>query len=311
VRCGVYDLCVVVDARTWREVRSLVARELGEQVYDAHPLTAMRRSRMTWTARVRGIGPIVVKVRASDDGRAQEKTQWCAEHLPILAARGYPVPTILWQGMVNDDWHMFVQNQLPGRPLTALDGPMLKATLHLVELQADAGIAAGDRDFTGYVSNVLFNDWDNVWADAAQACAMAGELCARLRRWLQPVWGLRLPPVDYTHNDLNLSNILTDGRGITGVVDWDEFGLGSRALDLVVLAVDAERLGNHRAADHLLARAAQIDGDDGLRCLVSYRAIAGLAHLTQERQAYGNSLADAVCVAISAILDRLQTTSSG
>ncbi len=225
------------------------------------------------------------------------------------ASLGTVLWIILWQGMVNDDWHMFVQNQLPGRP--ALDGPMLKATLHLVELQADAGIAAGDRDFTGYVSNVLFNDWDKVWGDAAQACAMAGELCARLRRWLQPLWGLRLPPVDYAHNDLNLSNILTDGRGITGVVDWDEFGLGSRALDFVVLAVDAERLGNHRAADHLLARAARIAGDDGLRCLVSYRAIAGLAHLTQERQAYGGSLADAVCVAISAILDRLQTTSSG
>jgi aminoglycoside phosphotransferase (APT) family kinase protein len=31
------------------------------------------------------------------------------------------------------------------------------------------------------------------------------------------------------HNDLNLSNILTDGARITEVVDWDEFGLGSRA----------------------------------------------------------------------------------
>jgi aminoglycoside phosphotransferase (APT) family kinase protein len=34
------------------------------------------------------------------------------------------------------------------------------------------------------------------------------------------------------------SNILSDGEKITGVVDWDEFGLGSRALDLVVLALD-------------------------------------------------------------------------
>jgi hypothetical protein len=35
--------------------------------------------------------------------------------------------------------------------------------------------------------------------------------------------GARLPPVDYGHNDLNLSNVLTDGVRITGVVDWDEF----------------------------------------------------------------------------------------
>jgi aminoglycoside phosphotransferase (APT) family kinase protein len=161
-----------------------------------------------------------------------------------------------------------------------MDGPMVDALLRLVELQAGAGIPAGDRDFTGYVANVLFDDWDQVWADAPRACAAAGPLCARLRRWLQPVWGLRLPPDDYAHNDLNLSNVLTDGTRITGVVDWDEFGLGSRALDLVALAVDCERRG----------------------------IIGGLAVYTHERQAYGDSLGDQECTAESAILDRLQAT---
>ena len=185
---------------------------------------------------------------------------------------------------------------------------MLDALLGLVELQADAGIPAGDRDFTGYLANVLFDDWDQVWADAPRACAAAGPLCARLRRWLEPVWGLRLPPADYAHNDLNLSNVLTDGTRITGVVDWDEFGLGSRALDLVALALDCERRSDQAAADRLLTRAAQVAGDDGLRCLVSYGVIGGLAVYTHERQAYGNSLGDAEGAAISAILDRLQAT---
>jgi aminoglycoside phosphotransferase (APT) family kinase protein len=156
------------------------------------------------------------------------------------------------------------------------------------------------------VANVLFDDWDEVWADAPSACAAAGPLCARLRRWLEPVWGLRLPPADYAHNDLNPSNILTDGSRITGVVDWDEFGLGSRALDLIALAFDCERFGGHAAAGRLLARAAEVAGGDGLRCLVSYRAIAWLAFSSHERQAYGNSAADAYCAAVSGILDRLQ-----
>lgn len=263
---------------------------------------------MTWAARARQTGAIVVKVRHGD--RAYEKTQWCAAHLPALGARGYPVPAILWHGMMSAQWHVTVQNRLPGRPLFApgvtLDGPMLDALLRLVELQAGAGIPGGDSDFTGYVANVLFDDWDNVWADAALACAAAGPLCVRLRRWLEPAWGLRLPPADYAHNDLNLSNVLTDGTQITGVVDWDGFGLGSRALDLVALAVDSERCGDHTAADRLLARAAQVAGDDGLRCLVSYRVIGGLAVFTHERQAYGNSLGDEECAAESAILDRLQ-----
>jgi aminoglycoside phosphotransferase (APT) family kinase protein len=216
----------------------------------------------------------------------------------------------LWHGMVSAPWHVTVQTRLPGRPLSALDGPMLDAALRLVELQDGAGIAAEDRDFTSYVANVLFDDWDDEWADAPKASGAAGLLCARLRRWLQPVWGLRLPPDDYANNDLNLSNILTDGTVITGVVDWDEFGLGSRALDLVALAFDCERGGDHAAADRLLARATQVAGGDGLRCLVSYRAIASLAHSAREWQAYGDALGDAECKAISAILDRLQAAGS-
>ena len=292
----------------WPEVHLLVARELGEPVHDARPLSPVRLSRMTWAAHARGAGAIVVKVRESDDGRADEKAQWCATHLAALGARGYPVPAILWHGMISAQWQVTIQNRLPGRPLARLDGPMLEEALRLVELQADAQIADERRDFAGYVANVLFDDWNEVWAYAPRACAAAGPLCERLRRWLEPVWGLRLPAPDYAHNDLNSSNILTDGTRITGVVDWDEFGLGSRALDLVVLAFDGERSGDHAAADRLLARAAQVAGRDGLRCLVSYRAIAGLAHLTHEWRSYGPSLADASCAGVSAILDRLQAT---
>jgi Phosphotransferase enzyme family len=289
----------------WREVHLPVARGLGEPVYGARPLTPARPA-MTWAARAPGTGPIIVKVRESDDGRAADKAQWSAVHLPALGARGYPVPTILWHGLISGQWQVTVQNRLPGRPLITLDGPMLEEALRLVELQARAAIADEGRDFAGYVANVLFDDWDEVWADAPRACAAAGPLCARVRRWLEPVWGLRLPPADYAHNDLNLSNILTDGARITGVVDWDEFGLGSRALDLVVLALDCEEGGDRAAADRLLARAAQVAGGDGLRCLVSYRAIASLAHTTRERHAYGDSLPDAGCAAVSAIIDRLQ-----
>ena len=89
-----------------------------------------------------------------------------------LGARGYPVPSIVWLGMLDDDWHVVVQNRLPGHPLwplTSLSGPMLESLLRLVELQADAGVPAGDRDFIGYVADVLFDDWDDVWRGPAPA----------------------------------------------------------------------------------------------------------------------------------------------
>jgi Phosphotransferase enzyme family len=283
----------------WDEVAARLARVLGEPVSGGRPLTPGWSSRMTWAAHGERTGSLVVKARRGD--RAYEKTAWCAARLPLLGARGYPVPVFIWHGMARDQWHVTVQNRLPGYPLTTLDGRLLEEVLQLVERQADAAIPADDRDFTSYIANVLFDDWDQVWADAARAGGAAGPLCARIRRWLQPTWGLRLPPADYAHNDLNLSNILTDGEKITGVVDWDEFGLGSRALDLIALALDCQQRGAHAAADRLLARAASAVGSAGLRCLVSYRALAGLAEGTREGQP-----SQAEIQAISAVLDRLQ-----
>jgi aminoglycoside phosphotransferase (APT) family kinase protein len=199
--------------------------------------------------------------------------------------------------MTGGQWHATVQNRLPGHRLTTLDGRLLEEMLTLVGRQAGATIPADGRDFTGYIANVLFDDWDEVWADAARA---SGPLCGRIRRWLQPVWGLALPPADYAHNDLNLSNILTDGEKITGVVDRDEFGLGSRALDLVVLALDCQQRGSPAAAGRLLAEAASAAGSAGLRCLVSYRALATLAEDIREDHPAHTDIE-----AISAVLDRL------
>jgi Phosphotransferase enzyme family len=106
---------------------------------------------MTWAALAPRTGAIVVKIRHGD--RAYEKTQWCAAHLPALEARGYPVPAILWHGMISGQWHVTVQNRLRGRPLYPLDGPldgaMLDALLRLVELQADARIAVERPDRWG------------------------------------------------------------------------------------------------------------------------------------------------------------------
>jgi aminoglycoside phosphotransferase (APT) family kinase protein len=269
----------MADSLTWDEIAPQLAEVLGEPVTGGRELTPGWSSRTTWDAFGERAGPLVVKARSGE--RAYEKTRWCAERLPLLGARGYPVPMIVWHGMARDQWHVTVQSRLPGRPLTRLDGRTLEQLLHLIGQQSNAGIPAGDRDFTGYIANVLFDDWDDVWADAAR---MDGALCSRIRRWLQPVWGLELPPADFAHNDLNLSNILTDGETITGVVDWDEFALGSRALDLIVLAFDCERDDAPALADRLLAAAASAAGGDGLRCLVSYRALATLAEDAREGQ---------------------------
>jgi hypothetical protein len=127
----------------------MVSRELGEPVSGAGLLVPARRPAITWAARARSAGAIVVKVRYGD--RAYAKTQWCASHLPALGARGYPVPAILWHGMISAQWHVTVQNRLPCRPLHALDGPLNgpkpDALLRLVAGQPRAGLVALAVDY--------------------------------------------------------------------------------------------------------------------------------------------------------------------
>ena len=285
---------------TWPVVAARLQRELGETCRSPRLLSSPWRSRATWAVSTPTLGELVVKIRNAD--RAAEKARWCALNLPLLAARGSPVPSIIWHGPLDDEWHVIVQRRLPGRSLRSLTWPLLDQVVKLVELQADACAlpTSEDRDFTGYIAHVLFDDWDDLWRDASSAGPHAEALCARLRERLRPAWGLRLPACDFTNNDLNLSNILSDGQHITGIVDWDEFGVGSRALDLVVLAFDCTRDGAVEMADRLLARATKIVGDEGLRCLVSYRAIAMLAEDAREHL---DSHSDTTT--IERILDRL------
>jgi hypothetical protein len=252
---------------SWPVIGARLERELGEPATGARPLGHPWQSRTTWAVRTRAAGELVVKVRHGD--RALEKTQWCAARLPLLGARGYPVPVIVWHGMLTDEWHVMVQRRLPGHPVTALTSPLLGAVLDLVALQADAGIPADDRDFAGYVANVLFDDWDEVWADARSAGPGAGELCERVARWLQPV--------------------------------------GSRALDLIALAFDCERDGNHYAADRLYEHVVSAVGTDGLRCVASYRMLAYLADFRREG---GPSTAGVSIRVFAAILRKLRKASA-
>ncbi len=280
-------------APSWSQIASSLAIHFGQPVRLAEPLGVARRGRAVRAIEAARLGDLVVKVRRGD--RADEKTKWYATHLPLLIARGYPAPEVIWHGFVDDDWYAIVQRRVPGTPLKSLNTPLLDELLGLVELQADAGIEPGVRDFASYVTNVLFDGWDHVWPDAAHASAQSAALCERVRRWLEPVWGQQLTGRDFAHNDLNPTNILSDGKTITGIVDWDEFALNSRATDLIALGFGCVRLKSmpDDAATVVFERALGIVGENALRCLVAYQILGSLAALVKrgEREAAHQALA--------------------
>jgi aminoglycoside phosphotransferase (APT) family kinase protein len=178
-----------------------------------------------------------------------------------------------------------VLERLPGEPLQTLDDSALDALLALVELQRDLDVDPGGWDGAEWIERVLFDGWEGWW-EAAEATA--SETCRRLRAFVEPARGYRLPGGDLVHGDLNLSNVLAEGGTITGVVDWDAIGYGSRASDLAGLLFDWHRLrlGGGTVATvgdrRIVSRIATVVGDEGLRCAIGYGAVARLG-LTAQR----------------------------
>jgi len=135
---------------------------------------------------------------------------------------------------------------------------------------------------------VLFEGWEHWW-DAAQAAAP--QISRRLRAFLQPAWSHRLAAGDLVHGDLNLTNVLAEYGVISGVVDWDDLGVGCRAVDLAGLLFEwyRLRLAGQEAlapdgAKRLVRRIVEIAGDQGLRCVVGYGAVARLGLAAQRNQ---------------------------
>jgi Ser/Thr protein kinase RdoA (MazF antagonist) len=266
----------------WVSAASRIGAARGWSLTLLKRLGGSREDRHTWLAQGEP-GTVIVKALANPFASA--RSEWAAEARSALAGRGYPVPEVIWHGRLDDRWFLVVHQRLPGEPLSALDGPILDQLLALVDLQVDPPPVPGGWDVSWWISAVLFEGWEGWWEGAEAA---APKTTRRLREFLEPAWGYRLPVADVVHHDLNLTNVLAHLGTITGVVDWDDAGLGSRATDLTTLLFEWHRLrlaGEPAPArdgdDRLVRQIVQIAGDQGLRCTVAYGAIAWLALAAQ------------------------------
>jgi Ser/Thr protein kinase RdoA (MazF antagonist) len=266
-----------VDER-WREVAARIRAAQGWSLRPVARLGRPREDRCTWLA-AGDPGEVVVKLSANPF--APERARWAVEALSLLHARGVPVPEVLWSGRLDEQWFVVVQVRLAGEPVRMVDASLLDQLLALVELQAEPTLEPGGWDVSWWIGMVVFEGWEGWWEGAEAA---APQTTRRLRAFLEPARGQRLPVADVVHGDLNLSNVLARDGVITGIVDWDHIGVGSRALDLTSLLFDWQRLqlADESAlapdgGERLVRRIVRIAGEPGLRCTVAYGAIARLA----------------------------------
>lgn len=255
----------------WQRTEEHIRSSCGWSLQQLRVLGRLRDGRRTWLAQGE---PGLVIVKATTYPFAAERAAWAPQALAALADRGYPVPKTLWHGPLDERWSLVVLERLPGEPLRTLDDSTLEALLALVELQRDLPVEPGGWDTAEWIERILFDRWEGWW-EAAEAAAP--ETCRRLHAFVDPARGYRLPVGDLVHGDLNISNVLTERGTITGVVDWDAIGCGSRASDLAGLLFECHRLGlGATDGTRIVNRIVALIGDEGLRCAIGYGAVARL-----------------------------------
>ena len=171
---------------------------------------------------------------------------WTAlEAVNRMNAAGYPTPRWIAAGVSGAGVRYHVQEFVEGEPSSPLDAD--KAALLIEVIERHTGLDPDPaNDWCVYVDSVVGGPLrEGSRAFLRGFGPPADDLLAAFDRVLAEHGPVRLPAGDLVHGDLNTCNVLLrDGR-VSGVIDIDAFGSGTRVIDYAWLlreayAMDAE-----------------------------------------------------------------------
>ncbi len=173
-----------------------------------------------------------------------------------IAATGYPTPRWILVGGTDDGICYYLQEFVPGTParLTAET-----ATLVVGVIEQQAGRAPDlDRDWSAFVTGQALDDNDP--ESGRRFVRDLGEpgqaLVAHYDAVLAPYGPIGLPRSDLVHGDFSTGNVLIHDGRISGLVDIQALGHGTRVIDYAWLVREVFGTGADQAAADILRRAA-------------------------------------------------------
>jgi hygromycin-B 4-O-kinase len=236
------------DESVW--LRALLRGQFATEIADVLPLTGGEFSRaFAFTADGQ---PYVIRLNPFDHAvEAFAKDDYAWRH---FAAPALPIPRVVAIGEA-DDWHFAISERVAGDRLEEVPWPerraLLPAVLDIVEaigrsdVSASRGYGAWDlqgngtaaswRDFLVAVSENwtagYYQDWHALFRDSFLERDVFEAIYRRMVRLIAHCPEERA----LIHNDLHFDNILSDGRRITGVVDWANALYGDALYDVAWL----------------------------------------------------------------------------
>lgn len=156
-----------------------------------------------------------------------------------LRAHDYPTPEWLAVGELGDGTRYHMQDLLPGEPGDPLTADRARKLVQL--LARHEGLDPWpDRDWNTYVHETF----DHAKRELRREAPAANELVDKIDRLHKTLGSVELPNGDLVHGDFNSCNVMFHEGQITGVIDIEALGGGSRVLDHAYLFREAYAEGS-------------------------------------------------------------------
>jgi hypothetical protein len=235
-----------------------LARRMVREINDNHGLRFMLRGRCqggmqggAWKLVDTAGRQAVLKWRDSNPGSRIPRLMDAVDR---IRSAGYPTPAWIASGFTTAGSPYHLQEFVPGHPspLTARTAALL---IEVVERQA--GLDPDPiADWSRYVSSQVRDDDGDGPRRFLRGLGRPGEdLLAHFDHVLDRFGSVRLPTGDMVHGDFNSCNVLTHGGRVSGVIDIEAFGSGTRAIDYGWLLREAYVEGAERDAIRMIRHA--------------------------------------------------------
>jgi len=179
-----------------------------------------------------------------------------AQSVLRLRAVGYPTPEWLAVGTTLAGASYQVQEFVAGQP-AELSADIAALLVDVIELQA--GLAPDtEQDWSTYVTAEAFDG--GLGRTRTFLCGLGPAGCDLVRHYdrvLERHPGVRLPDDDLVHGDLNSCNVLMQDGKITGLIDIEALGRGTRVIDYAWLVREVFGTGRDPSIADILRRPAE------------------------------------------------------
>jgi aminoglycoside phosphotransferase (APT) family kinase protein len=171
------------------------------------------------------------------DRRWAEQIQRASRAVALVRRRGYPTPAWLAVGVTGSGSGYQVQEYAPGRPREYLTEDTARRAVDVLELQRDLD-PDRERSWSEYVTSKLSDEWTSVISEVSATGAAGAELTGHASRLLSRYELPVFPQADLVHGDFRLGNLLFDEDAVSGVIDIEALGSGTRVFDYATLLDD-------------------------------------------------------------------------